>query len=385
MKKICIIRQGYSDDVRVRKEIRALIDEGHSVDLLCLSRDNEPKNERMNSLEIHRTSMRRTRAGVSNYLQEYIGFFMIALYKVSILHFQKKFDYIQVNTLPDFLVFSTIFPKMFGAKIILDLHEPSTELFGTIFGRERKILIMLIKLFEKLSIWYADHAITVSEPMKRNHIKKGMPESKFSVVLNVPNLEFDSRLYKKKTDRSDKSFVLICHGAMLKRYGQDIAIKAVNIVKEKIPNIRLNILGYGEYESSLKLLTEELQLEKYVNFFGYIPFQDMIKMINEADVGIVPIRRNPYSDLVHTNKMFEYIAMKKPVIISRTSAVEEFYGKDDNCLKYFESGNVNDLANCIIELYENPKKREQMIINAYKIYDKEKWEITKHQYCSIFQ
>ena len=112
---------------------------------------------------------------------------------------------------------------------------------------------------------------------------------------------------------------------MLKRYGQDVAIKAIAIVKEEIPNIQLNILGYGEYESVLKKLALELKLNNYVHFCGFIPFLNMVKMVAKSDIGIVPIEKNAYSDLIHTNKMFEFIAMKKPVIISRTKAVRRFF------------------------------------------------------------
>jgi glycosyltransferase involved in cell wall biosynthesis len=102
-----------------------------------------------------------------------------------------------------------------------------------------------------------------------------------------------------------------------------------------------------------------LKLEDHVHFHGLIPFDDMIKMIAKSDVGIVPVEKNPYSDLVHTNKMFEYIAMKKPVILSRIKAVEDFFGSDDSCLKYFESGDEKDLARCILELYNSPEKEKK--------------------------
>ena len=153
---------------------------------------------------------------------------------------------------------------------------------------------------------------------------------------------------------------------MLKRYGQDVAIKAIKIIKEEIPNIQLDILGYGEYEFFLKKLVSELKLDSYVRFYGYIPFLDMVKMIAKTDIGIVPIDRNAYSDLIHTNKMFEFIAMRKPVIISRTRAVQDFFGAHDLCLKYFESGDEKDLARSVIELYQNPEQRTKMVRNATK-------------------
>jgi len=385
MEKGCIIRQGYYDDVRVRKEALALVEKGYKVDIICLKRENEEKYEVKDGLNIYRISMKRSRKGITRYLYEYSIFFCLATFKLCLLHLKNRYNFIQVNTLPDFLVFAALIPKFFGAKVILDLHEPSPELFGTILGHDRKLLIYIIKNFEKISIKYSDRVITVSEQMKKNYVMRGASPSKIDVVLNVPNLEFNPDIFEKDLKENQDRFLITCHGAMLKRYGQYVAIKAIEIVKDEIPNVQLNILGYGEYESELKKLTSELNLNDYVQFCGYIPFLDMIRMIGGADIGIVPIEKNAYSDLVHTNKMFEYIAMKRPVIISRTKAVEDFFGSDDSCLKYFDSGDEKDLARCIIELYKSPEKRKKMVNNALEKFESVRWEIAKKDYCDIYE
>lgn len=386
MKKLCILRHGhYPFDIRVRKEALALAAKGYQVDIICLKLDGEKSREVNQGVNIYRVPIKHRREGISRYIYEYVAFFGVATIKLCSLYFRNRYDFIQVNTLPDFLVFATIIPKLLGAKISLDLHEPAPELFGTIFGNDRKMLIRFVKFLEKISIMYADHAITVSEQMKENYIKRRYSASKIDVVLNVPNLEFNFDNYKNNSQRNDNKFLGVIHGAMLKRCGQDVAISAIDIVKDEIPNIQLNILGYGEYESELKRLVSRLRLKHYVHFYGFIPFFDMIKMVTKSDFGIVPMEKNAYSDLVHTNKMFEFIAMKKPVIISRTRAVEEFFGSDDTCLKYFKSGDVNELADSIIEIYKNPEKREQMTSNAFKKFKSVSWEKTKEEYCRIYE
>jgi glycosyltransferase involved in cell wall biosynthesis len=170
----------------------------------------------------------------------------------------------------------------------------------------------------------------------------------------------------------------------VKRYGQQTLIKAVSLLKDKIPSIQLNILGKGEYEAELKKLVSNIHLEDYVHFHGVIPFDDMIRMIAKSDIGIVPVERNPYSDLVHTNKMFEYIAMKKPAVVTRTRAVEEFFGPNNSCLKYFESGDEKGLAKCIVELYKDPETRKKMVKNAYAKFESVRWERTQEVYCNLF-
>ena len=170
----------------------------------------------------------------------------------------------------------------------------------------------------------------------------------------------------------------------MKRYGHESIIKAVSLLKDKIPFIQLNIVGKGEYEAELKKLVSNIHLEDYVQFHGLLPFGDMIKMVAKSDIGIVAVERNPYSDLVHTTKMFEYIAMKKPVIITRTKAVEDFFGNNNSCFRYFESGDEKGLAKCIVELYKDPEARKKMVKNAYAKFESVRWEKMQEVYCNLF-
>jgi glycosyltransferase involved in cell wall biosynthesis len=406
MKRCCIVRQGYYPGcVRLRKEALALAARGYGVDVICLQAMDQKQSEVVDGIHFYRIAAKRSRKGIANYLNEYLNFFFRAAVKLSTLYFKKRYAVVQVNTLPDFLVFVTLIPKLFGARVVLDLHEPAPELFGVLFGSKSRLFIGLLKFIEKASIRYADRAITVSEQMKSNYVGRGAPADKIDVVLNVPNLEFDPAMYPDRPGAKNPQFnpqlnrqlspqlnpqlnpqlKLICHGAILKRYGQDVAIRAVRIARETIPGIILYIMGLGKYEPELVRLAADLNLDGHVRFCGYLPYDEMIAMIADCDIGIVPVRKNAYSDLVHTNKMFEYIAMQKPVIISRTRAVEDFYGTDDSCLKYFASGDAGDLARCIVELYGDPAQREKMAGNAFKKYAAVRWEIAQNDYCSIFE
>lgn len=387
MKKVCIIRHSYFPlDTRSRKEALALIDKGYQVDVICLRDHSEKNMEVYRGINIYRLPVKHRRGNISHYLSEYLSFFFLASIKVSWLFFQNRYDFIQVNTLPDFLVFATLVPKMFGAKVILDLHEPAPELWGSIFGFHRKLFIKVVKFAEQISIRYADKAITVSDQMKDNYVKRGASPSKISVILNVSSSEFNPDRYKEYCqDRQNDHFLLICHGLIVKRYGHESIIKAVSLVKDKIPSLQLNIVGKGEYEAELKKLVSDIHLEDYVRFHGLLPhLEDVVEMVAKSDIGIVAVERNPYSDLVHTTKMFEYIAMKKPVIITRTRAVEEFFGNNNTCFSYFESGDEKDLAKCILELYQDPKTREKMVKNAYAKFESVRWEKMQELYCSLF-
>ena len=83
------------------------------------------------------------------------------------------------------------------------------------------------------------------------------------------------------------------------------------MVKEVIPGVRFRILGTGEYEPEIRQLVRPLKLEQYVQFLGYMPFMDMVTTVGTADIGLAPVEKNDYSDLVHTNTIFEFVARKR--------------------------------------------------------------------------
>ncbi len=388
MKKVCFVRHSYyPGDVRVRKETLALIEKGYQVDIISLGFSRQKRRETVNGVNIYRLPLQHIRGGIPRYLYEYLAFFFLASLMLCILYFKNRYDVIQINTLPDFDVFIALIPKLFGAKVVLDLHEPAPELWCSTFGLKNKRFFNIIAFIEQMSIRFADRAITVTEQMKNNYINRGADPLKISVILNVPNnneINHEAFKYSPQND-NDNKFILISHGFITKRYGQHIAIKAIAILKDKVPNIQLNILGWGDHIDELKELVSSLEIDTYVKFLGFLPFDEMVKNIAAANIGLVPVEKNDYSVLVHTNKMFEYIAIKKPVIITRLKAVEDFFGSDDSCLKYFKSGDEKDFARCVIELYNNPENREIMTHNAFERFQAVNWEVMKEKYSSIFK
>ena len=385
--RICMVRHAYySTDARVRREANALREKGYEIDVICLKEKGEKGREAINGINIHRLPVQRRRGNISRYILEYSSFFLLAFVKVSFLYFRKSYDFIQVNTLPDFLVFVAVIPKIFGAKVVLDMQEAMPEFYSCNYGiNEDKLIIKVIKWIEKISTRFANRIITIHGPMREVFVSRGVPRSKIAVVLNSSDEKiFNPALYQRGNAVSKYKFVLMSHGTVVKRYGLDTAIKAIAELKDKIPNIQLNIVGDGEYLPVLTELASQLRLKKQVRFSGkWLPLNKIPRMISAADIGLVPVIKSKYTDLMHSEKFFEYIAMKKPVIISRIKAVEVYVGED--AVMFFEPGNEIDLARCIFELYENSAKRKSLVANASKIYEKYRWSKMKKKYLKVYE
>ncbi|MHC4882029.1 MAG: glycosyltransferase family 4 protein [Planctomycetota bacterium] len=170
------------------------------------------------------------------------------------------------------------------------------------------------------------------------------------------------------------------HGMIEERYGQEVIIRALPIVRKSVEKVKLIIAGYGQEEELFKLV-EKFDCSEMVTFAGRVPFSKIRELIAGTTIGIVPLKRSPFSELCQPNKLFEFIACKRPVITSRLTAIEESF--DDSCVVYFEPGDHEELAQCIIELYHSPEKQRRLVENAYQRFEPLSWAQTQKVYLSV--
>ena len=386
LNKICIIRHSYyPSDPRVRKEAEALIEKGYSVDVICLRKANERNRDLVNKVNIYRLPITHHRGSELRYIVEYFSFFVFSFITLNFLWLKNKYNVIQVNTMPDLLVFVTVLPKLFGVKVVLDMHEAMPEVYMDKYEVDREEpIIRVLEYIEKLAIRYANCVITVTEQMKQTFVDRGALASKIFVILNVPHDEiFDPTLYQGSYKRKRNEFILTSHGTIIQRYGFDTAIKAIAILKEKIPFVQLKMVGEGEYLPELIKLARHLGIERYVQFTGYIPLEKIPEMIMEADVGLVTLKNSLNWNLTHANKMYEYLAMRKPIVISRSKAVEAYFS--ESFLMFFEPENEKDLAKKILYLYRHPEKRRELVHNADKLNQEYNWKNERRKYYAIVE
>jgi len=154
-------------------------------------------------------------------------------------------------------------------------------------------------------------------------------------------------------------------------------------VRDRIPGLHLQIPGAGEHAPRLVELAKELHCLDIVDFAGFVSREELWRRLHGADVGIIAMRRSPYSELIDTNKMYEYVVLRKPIIISRLPPVARKF--DDTCVKFFEPGDHEGLARCILELYQDPQRGRSLAENAYARYKSMRWEHGKQDYLKIVQ
>jgi glycosyltransferase involved in cell wall biosynthesis len=287
--------------------------------------------------------------------------------------------------MPDFLVLTAIVPKILGAKLILDIHDPMPEFYMSKFSkRNRGFGVLLIRMQEKLSSLVAHGVITANSNFKRNLVKRGIPSNKITVIRNIPDSRiFNRGAYAKKDNRGDDCFTLIYHGTIAPRYGLYVAIRSLPLLIPKIPQLRFVIIGQPvEHVGELVRLAKQLDVSSSVQFKPPVPIEEVPMEIMQADVGIYPAISDPHMSVAIPSKVLEYAVMGIPIIASRLKVLEDLF--TDSAILFFEPGAESEFANRVLELYNNKKRRDELVRNADSIFTlKSSWKSESTKYFKV--
>jgi len=388
MKAICILLQNYyDDDVRVRRKAEALVMAGYAVDVIALQSERTPyRTYELKGVNVYTMPLGKKRGSIFRYLFEYGAFFLFAFWKLRRLMKKRQYAIIDVNNLPDFLVFAAVWAKHKGAKVVFDMHEITPEFYMSKYGvEENSQLIRLLKYVEKKSMLFSDHVITINEPVRQLLAGRGLELARCTVITN----SVDETLFAPARDQSTspdkdfepKAFVMMYHGTLTGLYGLDIAIKAFGRVKDQIAGAEFWIFGRGPDQTMLEKLALELGLASRVKFFGMVAPDEIPNWLARCDVGLLATRRDVFLDLSFSNKLPEYVIMNKAVICSRLKTIQHYFSED--ALAYFEPMDAEDLGRQMIRVYGDAQLRARLAQKASAEYHNICWAIMKARYLQL--
>ncbi len=389
MIKMCmILNKPYYHDPRVRRYAESLAERGTQVDVLCLRDQNQSFTGGNGAVRVFALAgLRGHSRGAWGYLVEYGASFILFTGWLFALYIKNRYQVIHVHNMPDFLVFTALIPRILGAKVILDIHDPMPEFYMSKYQEQTDTLtVRLMRWQEKLSAWLAQAVITANPNFKNKLVKRGIRSDKITVVNNVPDL----RLFVRRTDsrkplHKGKPFTLTYPGTIAPRYGLDVAIRSMPLLMKKIPELRLVIIGSGAkqaYVAELAKLAEHLGVSSSVYFEPVVPTVQVPRYLLQADVGIYPALPDPHMNIAVPGKVLEYAIMGLPIVASRLEALENLF--PDSAILFFEPGNVDQFASCVLELYENPAKRDELVRNADRAFvQKYTWRTEREVYFKL--
>src|SRR5215211_3112164 len=160
--RVCYVRHSYYLQVaHMHRNVEALERAGYDVSVVALRGPGEPAHERLlERAELYRLPVGHRRGGLARYIWEYSAFFLLALVKVTTLHLSSHFDVVEVDNMPDLLVFSALIPKLTGARVILYIADPMADLMVRSKGLSpRHPLVRMLAWLELVCAAFADKVI----------------------------------------------------------------------------------------------------------------------------------------------------------------------------------------------------------------------------------
>ncbi len=388
----CMVVHAYYPlgETRVAREALALVDAGHSVDVICLRDKGEPKFETVDGIAVYRLPVTRSKKfGLIGQLLEYLGFMFLVFVELFALFPRRRYAVVQVHNIPDFLVFAAVLPKLCGAKLILDIHDIMPEFFEGLKSLNNRSLhrfvVGLVVWQEQLSCRFADQVITVTDIWVDKLVRRGVPAEKVSVVMNVA----DERIFRPgprqgRNNGSRPEFRLIYHGTFKRYYGMGDVIQAIGLVRAQIPGIQITFQGEGEFRDEMVRLVDELGLSEQVRISDVVlPVEALPALIVQADAGVVPNHNDGFTGDLLPTKMMEYAALGVPVIAARTRAIARYFDKD--MVQFFEPGDPASLAQGILYLYRHRERLKEQVENSRKFNEAYNWKAVSKRYVELVE
>jgi glycosyltransferase involved in cell wall biosynthesis len=373
----------YESDNRVIRYAETLARRGDTVEVLALRRSLEmPPEEIINGVRVFRIQNRfskNAQSGAADFLWPLLRFLAVSSWWIARRHRRGRYDVVHVHNIPDFLVFAAWYPKLTGAKVILDIHDIVPEFFGSKFGvSERSLTVRALKVVEKLSAAFASHVILSNHLWLDKYTARSARPEKCSVFIN----HVDERLFHPRARaRADRRPVILFPGGLQWHQGVDIAIRAFARLRLRLPDAEFHIYGDGNMKPKLVALAQELGLDGSVRFFNPLRLQQIADVMAGADLGVVPKRADSFGNEAYSTKIMEFMALGVPMVVSSTK-IDRYYF-DDSVVRFFESGNADALAEAMYAVLSNDELRRGLVDRAAEYVSRHSWENRQADYLQL--
>jgi glycosyltransferase involved in cell wall biosynthesis len=370
----------YDGDNRVMRYAETLAARGDHVDVISLVRPGQSSREVVRGVNVFRIQGRIINERAKwDYFGRILLFFFRALFLLTRQHLKDRYDLIHIHSVPDFLVFTALVPKLMGTKVILDIHDVLPEFYASKFQVSHGSIVFRIMLWiERISATFADHVIISNDIWLKKFTARSADAAKCSTVLNFPD---PAIFHRNGRARNDGKFIMLYPGTLSWHQGLDIAIRAFHLVRNELTNAEFHIHGTGTARDSLLQLIEDLDLRDRVFIKKSLPLREIPKVIENADLGIVPKRKDPFGNEAFSTKTLEFMSLGVPLIVSDT-AVDTYYF-NNSVVAFFHDEDERDLARCMLMMGKHPEFRRELAENALEFVQGYSWDAKKEFYFSL--
>jgi len=370
-------------DRRVWQEANTLKDNGAKVSIICPKmKDYTAAYEVINGIEIYRHSLPFEARGAIGYLLEYSVALFWEFFLSWKIFFKKRFHVIHGCNPPDLIFLVALCFKIFGVQYVFDHHDINPELYIAKF-KSKGFLYEMIILFERLTFATADFSIATNESYKEIAIKRGkMAEDKIQIIRSGPKLDRLKLLPPDIKFFKGGKYLVGYVGVIGGQEGIDLLLESVKHIVSIRKDIQFAIVGGGSDLEHMIQLSVKSGLNDFVDFYGRVPDDLLIAVLNSADVCVNPDSPTEMNNLSTMNKIMEYMALRKPVV--QYDLKEGRFSAQEASL-YARCGDTIDFANKIIQLIDDPGLRTRMGDFAYKrVINELSWDYEKEKLIKFY-
>ena len=391
MKIGMILDAPFPPDPRVENEAVSLVENGHEVFLFCLKYADEKASDIINGIQVKRYSSNTFEYKLSA-LAYTIPLYSVIMQK-KIAKFIKETN-IEALHIHDMRIAGAVYKVNvnFNLPVVLDLHDNIPEvmkLYPHLQKFPGKYLISPKKWKQKEEefIKKANKVIAVS-PEFIETLALRLPLEKDKLVL-VPNTIrktfFEDYIVNETIIKKYKSnFVILYLGDTHLRRGIQTAITALLKLKDTIPEIKLVIVGKNTTDIILRKQVKDLQLEQFVDFEGWQNVSLFQSYILASEICISPLHRNLQHDVAYANKIFQYMSLAKPLLVSDAIAQKKLVEKVA-CGLVHKERDSKDFSNKVLALYKSKPLRMELGESGRKFIQNEfSWEQTSEKLINLY-
>lgn len=378
---VCMVTHSYYEaDNRVMRYAETLAAQGHHVDVISLRLSDDEEDTVVRGVHVFKVQSRaKDQKGRGAHLFPVLRFLLKSSWLMTKLHRKRPYDLIHVHSVPDFMVFAAWYPKVTGAKVILDIHDVLPELYASKFGARPDSAIFKVLLWvERVSAWMSDHVIIANDIWRERLIVRSVPPEKCTSILNYPDREvFKMRGLRKQTEK----FVILYPGTLNHHQGLDIAMRAFARISKEVPQAEFHVYGRGPDRQKLLALAEDLHLGEKFQLHDILPLRQIAAVMETADLGVVPKRGDSFGDEAFSTKTLEFMSLGVPIIVAATT-IDKYYF-NDSIVRFFRCGDEDDLSTAMREMIANKQLRAELAHNAFEFAREHDWDHNKFRYLGL--
>ena len=370
--RICLLAYRlYDFNTHMMQFANALARRGDVVDVVSVGIEGAHEHDVVNGVHVWRIQRRHLEdQSRIRYLLRLFEFILRSAWFITRRHIRSPYQMIHVQSVPDFLVFAALVPRLLGTPVILDFRDLVPEFYASKFHTSTTSAIFkLLVLSETISCAFARHVLVANPIWHQRIVGRSAKPDKCTEFWYQPD---PTVFHPRGRQRKDRAFRIMYPGNLNRHQGLDIAIAAFPKILQEAPDAELYIYGDGPAKQELADQIVSLHLQERVKILEIVPVAHIAEAMAESDLGIVPKRASScFGNEQASTKIFEFMAIGVPVVASRTKIDECYF--DDSLVRFFQSENEDDLAQAVLSVYRDQALRNRLIENGARFIAEGKW------------